>query len=144
MQRSVIRGMFLFWSTYFICSTEKVKLDIASNMGCIAKARRAGSTYAPGVMSRVMQGTIRRLCQNGSGSPGPCHKENLFMFFSGLVLWRRHVAAAMSPRNWVRQNLKVMYGFHRWNIESMDGITNDSGVYWKRNNWGRKKWKSVL
>ena len=38
--------------------TERVKLKAARNMVYIKKERRAGSTYAPGVMPRIMQQTV--------------------------------------------------------------------------------------
>lgn len=64
--RRVIRWKFSFCNSYFICSSEKVKWEATSNMICIKKARRAGSTYSPGVMSRIRQWTIHWPCQNGS------------------------------------------------------------------------------
>ena len=46
----------------------------------------------------------------------------------------------ITTRNGVRQNLEIMYGFQRWNIESVDGITNDSfRCLVKRNKWDRMK-----
>lgn len=58
IQRRVIREKFSLCDCYFICSSEKVKLKAANNMVCIKKARRAWSTYAPGVIPRIMQQTI--------------------------------------------------------------------------------------
>lgn len=45
-----------------------MKLEATSSMAFIMKARRTDCTYAPGVMPRVMQGTVHRLAKL-SGSP---------------------------------------------------------------------------
>lgn len=44
-----------FCNSYFMHNSAKVKVEAASYMTSIRKARRASSTYAPGVLPRIIQ-----------------------------------------------------------------------------------------
>lgn len=84
-----------------------MKLEATSNLICIKKERRAGSSYAPGVVPRIMQETIHQPCQKWDKFPRALPEEQLVCTILRLYLpkkshssWHQRVGLLLSAETY--------------------------------------------